>query len=217
MNHWKSKFPVLAGAALLALLTLQVIQLYGATRLANRLNALEERHTALQDSFLAGSRESRAQLAASLGYRATPAATPNADYRQRTMIREADHPSVQAVFVGMKQTIAREAKDAAWAGNVQLNVRDVVQGLSQQGLDIPTTPEVHCRSQHCLISFDLGESGDEDAWIQELLTEIAGDLPQAQFVRVPSSDGSRSSLQILANRNVGTKSAPCPAGSTNCS
>jgi hypothetical protein len=202
MNLQNSRLLLFVGAGLAAVLLLQVIQIQKSSILAKRIDALEQGHRALQDSFLDGSRTSRARLAASLGYRATRSLASVGGPAQEGRDEGAPPPSSGQTYAAMRQAIARETRDAAWAGNVQLNVRDVAQGLSREGFSIPATPTVDCRSRHCLIDFDLGESGDPDEWIQQFLTEIAGDLPQTRYVQVLSPDG-RISLKILADRGTG--------------
>lgn len=209
----------LSGAALCAILVLQIAILYGGLRLAKRMDAIEQGHRTLQDSFLDGSHASRERLASSLGYRRVPTASAHlgAGDKQGGFGEAPPTASVDQNYAAMRQTIAREKKDAVWASAVQLNVRDVVQSLAQEGLPIPATPAVECRSEHCLISFDLGENGGSDEWIQQLITEIAADLPQANYLLVPSADG-RSSLQVLANRHAGAgiPNNRCPPGMANC-
>lgn len=222
MNLPPSRLPLLAGAGFIVVLSLQVAQIYNSSMLAKRMDALEQGHKALQDSFLDGSRGSRAKLAASLGYRAVPPPMAPRDGNGPSG-RDGDAPPSPApaqVFSDMQRVIAAEPKDAAWAGNVQLNVRDVVESLSQEGLSIPATPTVECRSQHCLIGFELGEGNNTDEWIQQFITEIAPDLPQASYMLVPSPDGHATSLQVLANRNTGASASPsghCPPGIAGCS
>jgi hypothetical protein len=183
-------------------------------RVEQRLDQLERGHRALQDTFLDGSQERRKALASTLGYRSLPAVPTgygSTEHAQATggappSPEDARQESLQT-YKQMQDVLANEPLNAAWAGNVELNVRDILRGLSAQGVPVPDDARITCRSHSCMVSLDLGDSPQPDRWIEHFLTEVADDLPQARMVQVPSTDGTTTTLHILA----GTRKTP-PAG-----
>lgn len=201
MKPHQSLPTLLACAGMIAILSFQIAQFHRSSQLTKRLDAIEQGHNALQETYLEGSQGSKAKLAASLGYRAIAPAQVATRAENSAVGRDGNATpprKPEQITSDMQRIIAAEPKNAAWAGNVQLNIRDVVETLSRENLPIPSPSTVDCRSRHCLISFDLAPDNDSDAWTQQFITEIAGDLPGATMVQSISPDGQGTKLHIFA-------------------
>jgi hypothetical protein len=176
--------------------------------LERRLARLEADHRALQDAFITGSRERRAALAQRFGYQPVARPGPSAGgATSRLPSPEVQRRAARQSYERLQQQFAGEPIDAAWAGTVRQNVEDVLVGLAAQGPE-PRSVQVDCRSRTCRISLDLADTGEVDALVQPLLTEISGDLSETEMLQLPSPDGERLELHIFARRGTPPKASP---------
>lgn len=174
-----------------------------AERRDERLAQMETRQEALQDAYLSGTQDSRAQLAQQLGYRRVPVAAPSAKddvLGMQPPSPEQQAQLIQQTFKSLQQHFEAEQVNAAWSSSVRQNVEDAIDiGIQGSGAR-PEASTVDCRSNTCRIKLRFGEGSDPDALLQNLLAEIGGDLPVAQALVLPSPDGQRD-LYIYAARH----------------
>jgi len=175
----------------------------GEGDVAQRLAAMEANQRALQDAFLNDSADSRRQLASRLGYRVVPAAPQRADGvsdPSRAPAPVEARQKAQDAYDDLQRAFAAEPVDAAWGGTVRQNVQDLLQGVVKEGAPAPRAVQVDCRSRTCEISLGLAENGNPDMLMEPLLSEIAGDLPNATMVQLPSADGRGTVLHVFASK-----------------
>ena len=194
----------LAGAALAVLLGWQQRNrdLERIARLEHELAELRSGHRALLDTFLHGGRDSRRQLAESLGYRpalsssARRETTPDGGLRVRAPA--LDRKALADSYEQQQKRFDAEPMDAAWAGTTRQRLEDIFHALEAQGEAIPRSISIDCRSQTCQIGMDVADMGEVDALVQPLLTEMGRHLPTTTLLPIPSADGQRIELQIFA-------------------
>jgi len=195
----------LAGALLLA----YTLGRHGVeTDLERRLARLEADHRALQDAFITGSRQRRAELAQRLGYQPVVRSEgPYGGATSRAPSPEVQRRAARENYEKLQQAFASEPVNAAWAGTVRQSVEDVLVGIAAEGPE-PRSVQVDCRSRTCRISLDLADTSEVDALLQPLLTEISGDLSETEMLQLPSPDGERLELHIFARRGSPPKAPP---------
>lgn len=209
-----AKYLAMGGTVILAvLLAYWFGQRQGAGEQEARLAELESQQKALQDAYLSGSHDSRADLAKRLGYRkVAPAAPPGAAGDALSLqlpSPEEQRAATQRTFDQLQQHFDSERLDAGWAGGVRQNVGDAIDiAVGEAGVS-PQSSTVDCRSETCRIQLRMAGDADPDMLAQSLLTEIAGDLPVAQMLVLPGPDGNNELFIFAARR--GTKLPP-PAG-----
>lgn len=178
-----------------------------------RLTQLERQHQALQDAYLDGSRDSRAQLARQLGYQRAPeiSAHGGASVASGELpTPQEQQAALQRMFDRLQRHFDNEPLDAAWANGVRQNVGDAVGIAIEEAGVSPRSSSVDCRSATCRIQLRFAEGANPDTLTQSFLTEIAGDLPVAQTLVVPTAGGTHDLFIFAARRGA---ALPPPEGS----
>lgn len=195
---------------LLLLAGLQLMQFRKADAIGERLAKLEAGHKQLQDAYLYGTRESRAQLAQSLGYRAMPKAPLQPSPSGRASAREGGVvgggiPSPARVAQQIREQREQWEKDFTsepinprWAGDTIQAVDDLLQQAATSGHALRDA-QVDCRSRTCRIEFSVGVGDNIDELTQNLLTDMAAILPSARMLRQTSTDGQGIELTFYAS------------------
>jgi hypothetical protein len=198
---------------LLLLAGLQVMQYRRTDDIRERLAQLEAGHKQLQDAYLYGTGESRAQLAQSLGYHAVPTASSRpSPYAQgmsagQGTVAGGGVPSSAQVAQQLRQQREQLEKDFSsepinptWAGDTIQGVNGLLQQSATAGHALRET-QVDCRSRTCRIKIDVGIGiGDNiDDLTQNLLTDMAALLPSVKMLQQASADGQSIELTFYAS------------------
>ena len=196
---------------LLLLAGVQLMQYRRTDNIGERLAKLEAGHKQLQDAYLYGTGESRAQLAQSLGYHAAPTASSRpSPYAQgmsagQGTVAGGGVPSSAQVAQQLRHQREQLEKDfrsepinPAWAGDTIQAVDGLLQQSATAGHALRET-QVDCRSRTCRIKFDVGISDNIDDLTQNLLTDMAALLPSAKMLRQVSADGQSVELTFYAS------------------
>jgi hypothetical protein len=196
---------------LLLLACLQLMQYRKTDDIGERLAKLETGHKQLQDAYLYGTRERRAQLAQSLGYHAVQAAPPRSSpYAQGMSANQGTAvggivPSPAQATRQLRQQREQWEKDFTsepinprWAGDTIQAVDGLLQQSATAGHALRDT-QVDCRSRTCRIKFDVGIGDNIDDLTQNLLTDMAAILPSAKMLQQTSADGQGIELTFYAS------------------
>lgn len=175
----------------------------GSDELSRRLTVIENNQRALQDAYLNDSATSRRQLAQRLGYRAMP--VPQAQAAGAASGKAAPSPEqgremAAKIDSSLQDAFEAEPINAAWAGTVQQNVQDLLDGVTKSGgVTAPRSASVDCRTKTCRIDLAFADGSNPDALMESLTTEISGDLPNTTVVQLPSPDGRGTVVHVFAN------------------
>lgn len=209
MAHPKFGTSLLIGLPLILLLALLAVQYRKTVGIEQRLAKLESSQRQLQETYLDGSRERKAQLAASLGYRRVPRAPPPgpafAVAGDASAVSGAPPTPAQAEQSlrqqreRLEREFASESTNATWAGTTNQNVQDLLRQAALQGHDVRNA-QVDCRSSTCRIKFDVGTSDNLDMLTESLLTDMAPDLPIVKSLQQATPDGTGIELTLYASR-----------------
>lgn len=197
---------------LVVLVGLQVVQYRASERFGQRLSQLELAHRQLQDTYLDGSQARRAQLAAEQGYRRIPIQTQAPELRAgmlpsaisasaadgRTPTATQIEQSLREDRAQAERAFASEPVNPSWAGNVRQNVDDLLQQSTLQGHALNNVT-IDCRSRTCRIQFNANTGEDTDGLLQDLLSNLAADLPTTRILQRASPDGSGTEFSIYAS------------------
>lgn len=196
---------------LLLLAGLQLMQYRKTDNIDERLAQLEAGHKQLQDAYLYGTRESRAQLAQSLGYHAVPTASSRPSPYAQGM--SAGQGTVVGGGVSSPAQVAQQLRqqreqlekdfssepiNPKWAGDTIQAVDGLLQQSATAGHALRDA-QVDCRSRTCRIKFDVGIGDNIDDLTQNLLTDMAAILPGAKMLQQASADGQGVELTFYAS------------------
>ncbi|MCJ0826680.1 hypothetical protein MQC88_12075 [Luteimonas sp. 50] len=166
-----------------------------------RLAAMEARQHKLEGGYL--NRTSREELATQLGYHASRGTGPanrarDLEPRPPSRTPQAAAADARQRLQALRQTFDKDPVNARWASNTRMQVEDTIASIVEQGTVVPRAVQTDCRSHSCMISLDLLDSTESDRLSESLLSDLAGILPTATLIEVPSADGKRTELHILA-------------------
>jgi hypothetical protein len=201
----------LIAGPLLLLVGLQLMQYRETDSIGERLAKLEAGHQQLQGAYLNGTRESRAQLAQSLGYHAVPmppgrsspygqglAGGPGTVIGGGDLLPAQVAQQIRQQRVQLEKDFSSEPINPKWAGDTTQAVEDLLQQSATAGHTLRSA-QVDCRSRTCRIKFDVGIGDNIDDLTQTLLTDMAARLPSTKMLRQLSADGQGMELTFYAS------------------